>query len=214
MAPVDLLAWERRLRRAGYDTIVGVDEVGRGALAGPIVAAAVVLPQDLDPSANVWRDVRDSKSLTAKRRTALADGITSLAAHCAVAAVQAPVIDAVGIGPANRLVLEHAVRNIERYCSVDFLLLDAFTIEHGAPQSGIVGGDARSLSIAAASIVAKVYRDTIMTELSGIWTAYEWDCNKGYGVARHLAALRECGPSVHHRFSFRPVRLAGPMNRV
>lgn len=214
MASIDLLAWEVRLRRAGYDTIAGIDEVGRGAIAGPIVAAAVVLPCDFDPAASIWRDIRDSKMLTARRRIELAKGIVEQAHNCAVASVEASLIDDIGIGPANRLVMERAVRSIEQRCSVDFLLLDAVTIEHDAPQSGIVGGDARSMSIAAASIVAKVHRDAIMTELSGAWTVYEWDCNKGYGVARHLAALRECGPTVHHRFSFRPVREAGVLHRV
>jgi ribonuclease HII len=214
MAPVDLLAWEIQLRRAGYDTIAGLDEVGRGALAGPIVAAAVVLPRDIDPTADIWRGIRDSKMLTARRRSELAEGIVKHAGHCAVASVEAPLIDDIGVGPANRLVMERAINSIEERCSVDFLLLDAVTIEHGAPQSGIVGGDARSMSIAAASIVAKVHRDGIMTELSRTWTAYEWDCNKGYGVARHLAALQECGPTQHHRFSFRPVHEAGLLNRA
>lgn len=210
----NLLAWETRLRGAGYRTVVGLDEVGRGALAGPIVAAAVVLPPDLDLGEAPWGDICDSKTLTPRRRETLAGWVTEQAACCAVAAIEAPVIDEIGIGPANRMVMERALAEIERTCDVDFLLLDAVTIDHGAPQSGIIDGDALSLSIAAASIVAKVHRDAIMTELAGTWSVYEWDRNKGYGVARHLDALRERGPCEHHRFSFRPVREAGVPGHV
>ncbi|HEV2129092.1 MAG TPA: ribonuclease HII [Thermomicrobiales bacterium] len=205
----NLLAWETCLGKAGYQTVVGLDEVGRGALAGPIIAAAVVLPPDVDLTSGMWSDICDSKVISSARRETLAAWIAERAARCAVAALEAPVIDEIGIGPANRLVMEMALGKIERMCEVDFLLLDALTIDHAAPQSGIIDGDALSLSIAAASIVAKVHRDAIMTELSATWKAYGWDSNKGYGVARHLQALRQHGPCEHHRFSYRPVRDAG-----
>jgi ribonuclease HII len=210
----NLLAWETGLRQAGYRTVVGIDEVGRGALAGPIVAAAVILPPEVGRAPGPWGDIADSKTLTASRRETLAAWITEQAACCAVAAIEAPVIDEIGIGPANRMVMERALAEIERSCDVDFLLLDAVTIDHGAPQSGIIDGDALSLSIAAASIVAKVHRDAIMTELADTWAPYGWDRNKGYGVPRHLEALRECGPCEQHRFSFRPVRDAGVLSRA
>ncbi len=210
----NLLAWETCMREAGYRTVVGLDEVGRGALAGPIVAAAIVLPADIDLTSGAWSDICDSKLITATRREELARWIREQAACCAVAAVAAPMIDEIGIGPANRMVMEQALAEVERTCDVDFLLLDAVTIDHAAPQSGIIDGDALSLSIAAASIVAKVHRDAIMTELSATWTAYQWDSNKGYGVPRHLQALREHGPCEHHRSSFRPVREAGAPPRA
>lgn len=206
LASTTLLDWETSLHRAGYRTIAGLDEVGRGALAGPIVAAAVVLPTAIDPTQPPWCDVADSKTLTAARREYLAAAIQEHARHWAVAEVPAPMIDQIGIGRANRMVMESALRGIERRCEPDFLLLDAVTIDHSAPQSGVIDGDALSLSIAAASIVAKVHRDAIMTELSSSWAEYEWDRNKGYGVQRHLAAMRRIGPCEHHRFSFRPVR--------
>lgn len=210
---IDMLAWESRLRAAGYRTIAGLDEVGRGALAGPIVAAAVVLPSDTDLTTSPWCDIMDSKTLSAARRETLAAWIQTEAAHVAVAEITAGMIDQIGIGPANRMVMEQALVAVERRCTPDFLLLDAVTIDHAMPQSGIIDGDARSLSIAAASIVAKVHRDTLMAELSFRWSDYEWDRNKGYGVKRHLAALERCGPCEHHRFSFRPVREAGALFR-
>jgi ribonuclease HII len=203
--PAPLLAYETALRAAGYRCIVGLDEVGRGALAGPIVAAAVVLPADLAAGELPWREIADSKTLTARKREALARVILEGADATAVAALEAPVIDEIGIGPANRMVMEAALRQVEACCEPDFLLLDAVTIDHALPQIGIIDGDARSLTIAAASIVAKVHRDAIMTDLSGAWPTYGWERNKGYGVAAHIEALRCSGPCEHHRRSFRPV---------
>jgi ribonuclease HII len=204
-APPTMLDYERGLHAAGYRAIVGLDEVGRGALAGPIVAAAVVLPAGMTLDDLPWREVADSKTLIARKREELARAILDGAAACAVALLDAPVIDEIGIGPANRMVMEAALRDIEARCDPDFLLIDALTIDHALPQIGIIDGDARSLSVAAASIVAKVHRDAIMTSLSGTWPDYGWDRNKGYGVATHLDALRCNGPCEHHRYSFRPV---------
>ncbi len=203
--PSTMLAYETSLRASGYHTIVGLDEVGRGALAGPIVAAAVVLPAGIGAGDLPWREIADSKTLTARKREELARLILEGAEATAIAALEAQVIDDIGIGPANRMVMEAALRQIETCCSPDFLLLDAVTIDHSLPQIGIIDGDARSLSIAAASIVAKVHRDAIMTELSDTWPHYGWARNKGYGVAAHLEALRCNGPCEHHRRSFRPV---------
>ncbi len=204
-APSPMLAYETSLHAAGYGTIVGFDEVGRGALAGPIVAAAVVLPAGITAGDLPWREIADSKTLSPAKREKLARVILDGAEATAVAALEAPVIDEIGIGPANRMVMESALRQIERCCEPDFLLLDAVTIDHALPQIGIIDGDARSMSIAAASIVAKVHRDAIMTVLSDTWPRYGWARNKGYGVAAHLDALRCDGPCEHHRRSFRPV---------
>ncbi len=204
-----MLASEAALHAAGYRTIVGMDEVGRGALAGPIVAAAVVLPSGADLHSPPWSDVSDSKTLAPGRRASLATHILERARHVTIAEIDAPYIDEVGIGAANRLVMEIALRDIERNCVPDFVLIDALTIDHSLPQIGLIDGDARSMSIAAASIVAKVHRDTIMCDLAGEWPRYAWERNKGYGVAAHLDALRTAGPSRHHRQSFRPVRECG-----
>jgi ribonuclease HII len=204
-----MLAYEDGLRRAGYRTIVGLDEVGRGALAGPIVAAAVVLPGAISATDAPWCDVADSKTLTARKRESMARIILEHAACTAVAMLDAPVIDQIGIGPANRMVMEMALREVEADCAPDFLLIDALTIDHALPQIGIIDGDALSLSVAAASILAKVHRDAIMTSLASTWPAYGWERNKGYGVATHLDALRCSGPCEHHRYSFRPVSACG-----
>lgn len=206
IASPSLLAYESALYAAGYRTIVGLDEVGRGALAGPIVAAAVVLPPDIALDCAPWDTIRDSKILPPLLRTELALQIQTLATHCAVAEIDAPVIDQIGIGPANRQVMEYALAGIEATTTPDFLLLDAVTIDCAIPQIGIIDGDALSLSIAAASIVAKVHRDAIMTSLATQWPGYGWDRNKGYGVTRHVEALLDGGPCEHHRFSFKPVR--------
>lgn len=209
-----LLTYEAGLIKAGYRTIVGLDEVGRGALAGPIVAAAVVLPHDVASLNGLWRDVRDSKTLTASKRAELALHIEEQAEHVTVAMLDASIIDRIGIGPANRRVMELALEQIEKACTPEFLLLDALTIESEYPQIGIIDGDACSLSIAAASIVAKVHRDNLMSALAGDWPHYQWERNKGYGVASHLDALRAVGPCEHHRQSFRPVRECGMVTRV
>jgi ribonuclease HII len=204
-AQLAMLEYETSLRAAGYRIIVGLDEVGRGALAGPIVAAAVILPSAMTPDDLPWSEVADSKTLTARKREVLAHAILETADAVAVAALGPRVIDEIGIGPSNRMVMEIALREIESRCEPEFLLLDALTIDHSLPQIGIIDGDARSLSVAAASIVAKVHRDAIMTTLSGTWPHYGWERNKGYGVAAHLEALRCNGPCEHHRRTFRPV---------
>lgn len=201
----DPLEYERALRSAGYRHIAGIDEVGRGALAGPIAAAAVVLPENLIVQADFWCGVRDSKTLSPGQRAELAVDIQAHALACDVAMIDASTIDAIGIGAANRWVMELALRNISGHVRPDFLLIDAMTIDVGLPQIGIIDGDARSLSIAAASIVAKVHRDDYMQQISADWPHYGWARNKGYGVATHLSTLRSIGPCVHHRTTFRPV---------
>lgn len=200
-----LLEYERGLAAAGYQTIAGIDEVGRGALAGPIAAAVVVLPPDLTAAVELWAGVRDSKTLTPARRDLLARGIRRHAAAFEVAMVDALMIDAIGIAAANRMAMELALRKLSYKVRPDCLLIDAMTIDDGLPQYGIINGDARSLSIAAASIIAKVHRDEYMVDIAEEWPQYGWSSNKGYGVASHLAALRSIGPCHYHRASFRPV---------
>ena len=190
---------------AGYRTIVGLDEVGRGALAGPIAAAAVVLPSDLRSSWNHWERIRDSKLLSAQRREECAATIRQHAVACEVAMIDPATIDDIGISAANRLAMEMALHRITHSIDPDFLMIDAMTIDHGLPQLGIIDGDARSLTIAAASIVAKVHRDAYMVEIGDAWPDYQWHQNKGYGVLHHLQALKANGPCPYHRMSFRPV---------
>jgi ribonuclease HII len=209
IASPDYLQWERQLWDGGYQTIAGVDEVGRGALAGPLVAAAVILPiheisaPELAP---LWTTVRDSKVLSHCKRVTIAGGIFASGAHISIAEITCEEIDAIGIGPANRCAMERAVNGLPQ--PPDILLIDAMTLDLDTPQIGVIDGDAQSLSIAAASIIAKVHRDTIMMNLASTWPAYGFERHKGYGVATHVAALTEHGPCPHHRHSFAPVRRA------
>lgn len=205
----DYLAWERQLWEAGYTAIAGVDEVGRGALAGPLVSAAVILPLQHDgvmEAEPVWAAIRDSKVLSARKRTSLATAIHDSGALISIASVSCEEIDVLGITAANRTAMERAVLGLD--VSPDMLLIDALTIDLDTAQIGVIDGDAQSLSIAAASIVAKVYRDALMVELANDWPAYGFDRHKGYGTVKHVEALRQDGPCPHHRRSFAPVRNA------
>jgi ribonuclease HII len=189
-------AWETGARR-----VAGVDEVGRGSLFGPVVAAAVVL----DPNYRI-RGLRDSKLLPAPRRETLAQRILEHCLGWATAAVDAARIDQINIYHASRLAMLLAVRQLEP--AADHLLIDALTIDHDCVQTPIVHGDALSASIAAASIVAKVERDRMMRDWDTVFPLYGLASNKGYYTRQHAAALREHGPSPLHRRSFAPVWMA------
>jgi len=202
------LSYERDLLAEGVRLVAGVDEVGRGALAGPLMAAAVILPpmDVLERDADFWRYVRDSKTLSFAKRESLASGILDRAASWSIGTVEPEEIDELGVGPANRIAMERAVLGLETEPEV--LLIDAMTIESSAWQIGIIDGDALSMSIAAASIVAKVARDNLMIAAETDWPVYGFARHKGYGVPSHLAALRTHGPCSLHRHCFAPVRLA------
>lgn len=200
--------WETYLASHGSTAVAGVDEVGRGALAGPLMAGAVILPepevilQDLE----FWLTVRDSKTISFKRRALLAAGIIERARCWAVGTVEADELDVIGVAAANRTAMERAVWSLD--VEPDYLLIDATTIDHPLPQQGIIDGDALSLSIAAASIVAKVARDTIMIELDATWPGYGFASHKGYAAKTHREAIMALGPCPIHRFCYAPVRAA------
>lgn len=196
---------ERALWRGGFARIAGVDEVGRGALAGPLVAAAVILPRPKSRDAGFWAALCDSKLLTPAERERMCAEITARAVGVGVGSIDQVLLDEIGITAANRLAMEQAVLALP--CPPDALLLDAVTVDLGLPQVGLIDGDALSASIAAASIVAKVTRDALMVECDRTWPVYGFRQHKGYGVARHLDALRAHGPCPLHRRSFAPVRL-------
>ena len=202
------LGYERDLQAEGIQIIAGVDEVGRGALAGPLMAAAVVLPSPdaLMRDMDFWSAVRDSKTLSSTKRDLLAAGILARADSCSIVAIEPEELDELGLGPANRIAMERAVLGLPDEPEV--LLIDAMTIESSIWQIGIIDGDAISLSIAAASIIAKVARDTLMIDSELDWPVYGFARHKGYGVPSHIAALREHGPCALHRRCFAPVRLA------
>jgi ribonuclease HII len=187
------LAWE-----SGACLVAGVDEVGRGSLFGPVVAAAVILERGYRV-----RGLRDSKLLLAERREILAERIRDHAVAWAVAAVDAARIDQINIYQASRVAMRDAVMQLAP--AADYLLVDAMRIDCDVQQKPIIHGDALSASIAAASILAKVYRDQMMREWDPIFPAYGLASHKGYSTPKHLAALREFGPTPLHRQSFAPV---------
>lgn len=190
---------EAALRARGYGRIAGVDEVGRGPLAGPVMAAAVILDPDAVPDG-----LNDSKKLTARRREALA-GILSDTAEVAIAEATVEEIEQHNILRAAHLAMMRAVDALDP--PPDFLLIDGNMIPHGVtiPAQPVVKGDGRSVSIAAASIVAKIRRDQVMVDLAQQHPGYGWEKNAGYPTKQHREALRNLGPTPHHRRSFKPV---------
>lgn len=184
--------YERELAARGFRAVVGVDEAGSGALAGPVVAAAALFPPGTRLGA-----VRDSKLVGEAEREELYAAVTSRAAAWAVGVATAEEIARLGIRPANLLAMRRAVEGVE---TADFALVDAWTIPGLAiPQLGIVRGDRLAKSIAAASIVAKVARDRLMRELARHYPVYGFEIHKGYGTAAHREAIRVHGPCAEHR---------------
>lgn len=190
---------ESRAHSLGFARIAGVDEVGRGPLAGPVTAAAVVL----DPL-NIPAGLNDSKKLTAKARAALARLIWDTAdvslGHASVAE-----IDAHNILRASHLAMVRALSGLRS--APDHILIDGNMIPQGLtiPAQSVIKGDGKSVSIAAASIVAKIARDAIMVDLAQQFPGYGWETNMGYGAKKHLAALQSLGVTPHHRCSFKPI---------
>lgn len=194
-----LYAFEREAWRSGCRLVAGVDEAGRGPLAGPVVAAAVVL----DPGRRI-PGLRDSKLLAPGRRSALERAIRRTALGVGVAVVEAAEIDAVNILEATRLAMVEALRRLPAV--PDLVLIDALALPGlGCPQRAIVHGDRRSASIAAASIVAKVTRDALMAGYDRLYPGYGFGLHKGYGTRRHREALARLGPCPIHRRTFRGV---------
>lgn len=192
------LKYEKLAWGSGAKMVAGIDEVGRGSLFGPVVAAAVIL----DSSYRI-RGLRDSKLLPAERREVLAKRIREHAVAWAIAAVDAARIDQINIYHASRLAMHDAVSLLTP--APDHLLVDAMKLTCELPQHAIIHGDALSASIAAASILAKVERDRMISEWDPVFPVYGLRSNKGYSTPKHLAALREHGPSPLHRQSFAPV---------
>jgi ribonuclease HII len=198
--PDPTLARERALWAAGARHVAGVDEVGRGPLAGPVIAAAVILPRD-DVA---WDGLRDSKRMTATEREAAAVVIRARAVAWAVGAASVREIDRVNILRASVRAMRRALARLP--VPADHVLVDGNPVpDLGCAHEAIVGGDNLSLSIAAASVLAKVTRDRLMLALGRRYPAFAWESNKGYATAAHLAALDAAGPTPHHRRSFEPV---------
>ncbi len=196
---------EDKLKSQGYELIAGIDEVGRGALAGPVVASAVILPRLANLS---WFGlVRDSKELNYRKRESLFDLITKEAIAVGIGIVPPQVIDSMNIYKATKLAMIQAVEKLSIQPS--FLLIDRLGLSQcPIPQMGITRGDKSCLSIACASIIAKVTRDRMMEELDIMYPGYGFAQHKGYGTRKHISCLRKLGPSPVHRLYFAPVRNA------
>ena len=193
--------FEKQAMSQGYRLIAGIDEVGRGSWAGPIMAAAVILK----PKARL-PDLRDSKMLDEKRREKLYDLIVANSVAWAVGSCDVPLIDSVGIGQANRLSMEYAVTGLT--VKPDFLLIDAFKLPNlGIPFQAIIKGDAKVRSIAAASIIAKVTRDRLMRQMDTQFPGYGFADHKGYGTPAHQRQIAQLGLCAIHRKSFLPISL-------
>ena len=192
----EILSYERGLWEAGYDLIAGIDEVGRGPLAGPVVAAAVILPKECK-----IEGVNDSKKLSAKKREELYDIILEKAVSYGIGVVSNERIDEINILQATYEAMREALSQLKP--KADYILADAVTIPMvSTPQRGIVKGDAKSMSIGAASIVAKVYRDRMMEAYEEIYPGYGFASNKGYGAAEHIEGIKKQGITPIHRKTF------------
>jgi ribonuclease HII len=197
----DPLYHESMARRKGYELIAGVDEVGRGPLAGPVVAAAVILPKEISIPG-----IKDSKKMTIKAREKAFDRINEAAVSIGVGVISHRIIDESNILSASLEAMKQAVLSLEP--APEYILVDGIhKIPLIMPQSCIKKGDQLSLSISAASIIAKVYRDNIMISYHDSYPEYGFNTNKGYGTSLHLEALRQYGPCFIHRLTFRGVKL-------
>lgn len=197
-------ALENAARRRGAARIAGLDEVGRGPMFGPVVAAAVVLPKGCR-----LQGLTDSKQLTEKQRNEFDLSVRAQALAWAIAAVDAETIDRINIRRASLLAMRMAVERLAvapDFLLPDYLLIDGLDmIDWPCEQQAVVGGDARSISIAAASVLAKVHRDRLLVELDAVYPGYGLARHKGYCVAEHLEALRRLGPTPLHRKNWSPV---------
>ncbi|MES1260212.1 MAG: ribonuclease HII [Acidobacteriota bacterium] len=191
--------FEAELRSRGYRYVAGADEVGRGSLFGAVVAGAVILSPDCPV-----RGLNDSKQIEPERREVLAERIRERAVAWSVASVDAATIDRINIYEASRLAMKLALQQLSP--SADFVLVDAVPLDIPQPQRPLIQGDERCHAIAAASILAKVFRDNMMREWDRFYPEYCLASNKGYHAPEHIEAIRRFGPTPMHRFSFEPVR--------
>jgi ribonuclease HII len=207
---VPSFAEERKLEAQGYSLIAGVDESGRGPLAGPVVAAAVILPCRLDAP---WLlQVKDSKQLSPVRREFLFHHIRETAVAVGIGVIPNDIIDKQGIVHATRLAMKRAIDQLSPPAEsllIDYMLLPEVPL----PQKGITNGDSLCLSIACASIMAKVTRDRLMLEMDRTYPGYGLAQHKGYGTKEHIACLHRLGPSPIHRWSFQPVKELSAIRR-
>lgn len=193
---MDKLLYERELIEKGCKYVCGVDEVGRGPLAGPVVCAAVIMPSD-----DIIEGVDDSKKISAKKREMLSEKILKTAVAYSICRVEPQIIDEINILQATRLCMKNAVESLS--VTPDFVLTDGnMTLDISVSQRSIIKGDALSYSIGAASIIAKVYRDKLMADYAEIYPQYGFESNVGYGSKAHMRAIERFGLTPIHRRSF------------
>jgi len=198
------LEYEFRLAAEGADLIAGIDEAGRGCWAGPVVAAAVILKPEVYANPNLLAGINDSKQLSATQRDSAFERVQACALGIGVGIIPAYLIDAFGIVPATKMAMSSAIFSLPMLPKA--LLIDAVKLkELPFRQESIIRGDSTSLSIAAASIIAKVTRDRLMQSASRAYPDYGFEQHKGYGTAQHQTALNRFGPCEIHRFTFQPV---------
>lgn len=194
----DLYKYENELYAKGLEYIGGVDEVGRGPLIGSVVAACVVLPKGF-----VLNGLTDSKKLSEKKRNEFYDVIMKKAIAVGIGIVDEKKIDEVNIYEATKIAMKEAIHNTN--IKLDHVLIDAMPLNIEVDTTSIIKGDAKSISIAAASVIAKVTRDRMMYELDKIYPMYDLASNKGYGTKKHMEAIKKYGITKYHRLSFKPV---------
>lgn len=193
-----MLEYENELYDKGYKLICGIDEVGRGPLLGPVVTAAVILPIGyFNP------EIKDSKKLSEKKREKLYDIIMKDAISIGIGIVDEKKIDEINIYEATKVAMKMAIDNLD--VKPDYILIDAMKLDINIPSNSIIKGDAKSESIASASIIAKVTRDRMLDEIDLEYPMYDLKNNKGYGTKKHLEALKQYGPCKYHRYSYSPV---------
>ena len=194
-----MLSYEKELYKQGLTLIAGVDEVGRGPLAGPVVSAAVILPQNCK-----IKDLNDSKKIPKKKHLEIFQAVQDQALSIGIGIMDNQVIDQVNIYEATKLAMQEAISQLNP--QPEHLLIDAMKLDLPISQTSIIKGDANSLSIAAASIIAKVTRDELMKDYDQQFPGYDFTANAGYGTAKHLEGLEKLGVTPIHRTSFEPVK--------
>lgn len=201
MEKYNLYQYENELYEKGINYIGGVDEVGRGPLIGPVVTACVVLPKDFK-----LEGLNDSKQLSEKKRNIFFEYIKEHAIACEVGIIGPEIIDEVNIYEATKLAMKQAIEKVQKKVNLEHVLIDAMPLELDIPTTSIIKGDAKSISIAAASVIAKVTRDKMMYELDEIYPQYGFKSHKGYPTKKHLEAIKQYGLIDGYRKTYGPVK--------
>ena len=197
---IDNRKYEKELNKKGIVYIAGVDEVGRGPLVGPVVTACVVLPKNY-----TLEGLTDSKKLSKSKREKFYNIIMKDALGIGIGIKSEKVIDEINIYEATKLAMYEAIENCNKNCKIEHILIDAMKLDLDIPNTSIIKGDLKSITISAASVIAKVYRDRMMEELSKKYPMYGFDKNAGYGTKKHIEAIKEYGIIDEHRKTFKPV---------